>query len=315
MNCSGGIPIGTTGVVLIKLQGTISLRPNDQFVQVTVGLASRVKLGDVPVVSGEGSAKITTAPGFGLDLSAAISVLSYQAASAEVSISEAQGFRTKIELSPPLFYASLEIKAWAKDGAFFFTGSGRARVQVCAGCVWKKWFIKMPPFEIRSPGCGRGLRVFPGRQLGHQGLRQRRLVPDRRIYQQQGRDHFWQCERQGAGYAEPDCAHPQGAANRRAHGHPSRRAPLPRIHLCGGWQPAGGRAPAAAVWFDGAFGSGMQPSDAISPTNVITQADTIFSMATAGPLAMSLIAPDNTEITPANAGTLLNAQSDLQPDA
>ncbi len=304
LNCQAGIPIGTTGVVLIKLQGTISLRPNDQFVQVTLGLASRVKLGDVPVVSGEGSAKITTAPGFGLDLSAAISVLSYQAASAEVSISEAQGFRTKIELSPPLFYASLEIKAWAKDGAFFFTGSGRARVQVCAGCVWKKWFIKMPPFEIRSPDVGADFGAFQDGSWGIKGFISVATWQIGAFINNKGEIKFGDVSDKVL--ATPSLiAHirkAQQAAERM--GIKAAERPFPEYtfaadgSLLVGAQlplPYGSSEPSAR----------LQPGDAISPTNVITQADTIFSMAAAGPLAMSLIAPDNTEITAANAGTLL----------
>ena len=307
LNCQNGIPIGTTGVVLIKLQGTISLRSNDQFVQVTVGLASRVKLGDVPVVSGEGSAKITTAPGFGLDLSAAISVLSYQAASAEVSISEAQGFRTKIELSPPLFYASLEIKAWAKDGAFFFTGSGRARVQVCAGCIWKKWFIKMPPFEIRSPDVGADFGSFQDGSWGIKGFISMASWQIGAFINNKGEIKF-------GNVSDKVLATPSLVAQIRAAQQTAKRMgisaaerPYPEYAFAPDGSlivsarlplPSGSTEPVE-------FLKQLRPSDAISPTDVITQADTIFSMASAGPLAVSLIAPDNTEITPANAGTLL----------
>ena len=304
LNCQNGIPIGTTGIVLIKLQGTISLRPNDQFVQVTLGLASRVKLGDVPVVSGEGTAKITTAPGFGIDLSAAISVLSYQAASAEVSISEAQGFRTKIELSPPLFYASLEIKAWAKDGAFFFTGSGRARVQVCAGCIWKKWFIKMPPFEIRSPDVGADFGAFQDGSWGIKGFISIASWQIGAFINNKGEIKFGNVSDKVL--ATPSLVaqifKAQQAANRM--GISAAERPFPEYTFA----PDGSLIVSARLPLP--VGSSepskqLRPTDAISPTDVITQADTLFSMAAAGPLAVSLIAPDNTEITPANAGTLL----------
>lgn len=305
LNCTSGIPIGTTGVVLIKLQGTISLRPNDQFVQVTVGLASRVKLGDVPVISGEGSAKITTAPGFGLDLSAAISVLSYQAASAEVSISEAQGFRTKIELSPPLFYASLEIKAWAKDGAFFFTGSGRARVQVCAGCVWKKWFIKMPPFEIRSPDVGADFGSFQDGSWGIKGFVSVASFQIGAFINNKGEIKFGDVSDKVLATPSLIAQIRKAQQNAERMGIRAAERPFPEYTFApDGSLIVGARLPLP-------YGSTeplarLQPSDAVSPTNVITQADTIFSMAAAGPLVMSLIAPDSTEITSANAGTLLN---------
>ncbi len=305
LNCQGGIPIGATGIVLVKLQGTISLRPNDQFVQVTLGLASRIKLGDVPVVSGEGSAKITTAPAFGLDLSAAISVLSYQAASAEVSISEAQGFRTKIELSPPLFYASLEIKAWSKDGAFFFTGSGRARVQVCAGCVWKKWFIKIPPSEIRSPDVSADFGAFQDGSWGIKGFMSIASFQIGAFVNNRGEVKFGDVSDKVL--ATPSLIAQVRKAQQSAERMGIRAAerPFPEyIFAADGSLTVSANLPLPNTSAEPS--QLMGPSDAISPTNVITQADTIFSMAAAGPLAMSLIAPDNTEITPANAATLLN---------
>jgi hypothetical protein len=196
MKCSVGIPIDATGFALTGVEGTVSLRPDEEFVQLSVTISAMKSLGDTPLVELEGTTRVTINPAFRLDLSVTLKVLAFEMANASATITESS-FEANLVIRSFIYEGRVSIHAWTSRGSFHFTGSGSIQVGVdrCAwvdgGCIvgyptcsWcRKWIfyypchcswhcvleLCIPPFSIWSPTIGCEFGEFTNGAYGVKG--------------------------------------------------------------------------------------------------------------------------------------------------
>ena len=325
MVCDPGIPIGQTGFLLASVQGTLSLRPDSTYVALAAEIVSQPRLGGTPLLKGQGMTTITTRPAFGLDLGAALYVLGYQAAQANVSISEQDGFRTTVLLQGILWRTTVSIHAWTQHGRFHFTGSGVAQVGVGRGRIWqgcvnvpcgvkwcKKWRISypcglrycnvciaVPPQDLWLGSLGAEFGEFQGGVYGFKGFVSLSGYTIGFFVNHQGNLDFGNVSH----YRLVDSA--QVAQAWRVWKAVQRgAAPLSQAALDDGLTFLANGDVIIKTPNDRPLWQPFGLTDAITQTNVITQTDTAFEVVSDVPLTMTIIAPDGTEITPDNYQTI-----------
>ncbi|MBX3052318.1 MAG: cadherin domain-containing protein [Caldilineaceae bacterium] len=143
--CSQGIPIGNTGLFLTSVKGTISLRPDNEFVRVdvTVEAAKRIPAINKPALSMEGTMQVDISPQFQVDLSGALYVLSFKIAEAQAVVNE-RSFRAEVSISAVFIHGNAWIHAWSADDSFHFTGGGNISVGLKKGSIDNSLCIPYP---------------------------------------------------------------------------------------------------------------------------------------------------------------------------
>ncbi len=321
MSCSVGIPIDTTGFALTGVEGTVSLRPDEEFVQLKVTISSMKTLGDYPLMQAVGETKVTINPAFRMDLSVTLKVLVFETANASATITS-NSFEANLVIRNywPPYEGKVSVHAWTSDGSFHFTGSGSIRVGVdrCQwvdeGCIvayptcstcWA-WFVPypchcrwhcvlelcIPPFSIWSPTVGCEFGEFTNGAYGVKGYIDLYGLTIGFYIDHTGDLDFGDV----SGY------------------HLVTSSEVQRFRDMA--QQSGKIGTASVV--DGRFifpadsqviiktpivlGSGqtLQASGTVTRTYAISQSDVSFVVGADGPLDVSLIAPNGDEITPDN---------------
>lgn len=196
-SCDEGIPIGNTGLFLTSVQGTVSLRPNEEFVRVEVSVEAgkRIPAIDKPVMTADGTMQIDISPTFKADLSGALSVLSFEIANAQVVASE-NSVRATVQISAVFIHGEAWIHAWTTDDRFHFTGGGNVTVGLVKGSIddslcipypcgiktCKKWGIpypcgvkiceeclSIPPFDLTLASASAQFGEFTNGRYGFKG--------------------------------------------------------------------------------------------------------------------------------------------------
>jgi hypothetical protein len=329
MACDPGIPIGQTGFLLASVQGTLSLRQGDTYVELAAEIVSALDLAGEPLIRGEGTTRITIEPAFGLDLSAVLYVLGYKAAQADVSISEQDGFRTTVWLQGTLWRTTVSIHAWTRYGRFHFTGSGLTEVGVGKGQIWQacedipcglKWCkwgwiwrpcgakycnicITIPPVDCWLGGLGTEFGEFQGGVYGFKGYvsflgytagffvdhRGTLDFGDVSQYHLVDGAQVAQARRAWEAAQRGDLSLAQAVLDDRLTFLPNGDVIIKTPNTLPNDQ---------SLW------QPLGVTDAITRVNVISQTDTIFAVISDVPLTVTLIAPDGTEITPDNYQTV-----------
>ncbi len=132
--CDPGLAIGSTGLFLTSLSGQITLTPNNEMVNVQVGIEAGKKIGTTPVIGLDGTMDLTLRPAFQIDLGVALNVLSFQIARSKATITQ-NSFSTTINITAAILYGTASINAWSTDGKFHFTGSGRMSIEIRKGSI------------------------------------------------------------------------------------------------------------------------------------------------------------------------------------
>ncbi len=195
--CSEGIPIGNTGLLLTSVQGTISLRPDNEFVrvEVTIEAAKRIPKINKPALKVDGIMQVDISPQFQVDLSGALYVLSFRIADAQAVVNE-RNFRAQVRISAVFIHGNAWINAWSADDRFHFTGGGRLSVGLkkgsidsdlclpypCGAKICKKWGIPypcgikickacvpVPPFSLTLASAGAQFGEFTNGRYGFKG--------------------------------------------------------------------------------------------------------------------------------------------------
>jgi len=325
-SCSKGIPIANTGFELTGVRGVISLRPNSQYVSIGVTIESSVKVASFSALKLDADAKFQWAPEFAGEISGALYVLTmYQVGGAKVSLSESDGFRTTVWMRGIVWELTVSIHAWSQWGRFHFTGSGLARIGMGKGQIWQgcvpypcgvRWCekcvwgvcvpypcgvnicdgcINVPPSDMWIGGLGADFGEFVGGAYGFKayvsfaGYTIGAFVDNRgtirfgdvsayRLYGKmqlaQAQETWKAAQRSGALTDKGD----------RTFTFLSDDDVLVNFELP---MKSDSMAP-------------LSVSDAITPVNVITQTDTLFSVKSDTPLDVSLVSPDGITITVEN---------------
>jgi uncharacterized delta-60 repeat protein len=143
--CSQGIAIGSTGMFLTAVKGTVSLRPDNEFVklEVTIEAGKRIPAINKPAIYVDGSMQVDISPAFKLDLDVALYVLSLKIAQAHATVTETS-FRANIRIDAVFIHGEAWIHAWSTDDKFHFTGGGKLTVGLKKGSISNDVCIPYP---------------------------------------------------------------------------------------------------------------------------------------------------------------------------
>ncbi|RIK36750.1 MAG: hypothetical protein DCC55_26350 [Chloroflexi bacterium] len=140
---TAGIPIGTTGLVVSQVFGTVSLRPDNQFVRLSIRIdtARRLPLpspANKPLATIDGSATVLIEPEWGLDLAGALTIIGkFEVANGSASVRRDR-FSTSFNVNLLIVKGSARIDAWTSSGnRFHFTGRGVVRLNLGKGVLYE----------------------------------------------------------------------------------------------------------------------------------------------------------------------------------
>lgn len=159
ISCDVGIPIDNTGLAVTGVEGTVSLRPDSQFVSLslTVSTIKKIPVLNISPIKAVGTATLHWHPQWGLDLGAVVYMLDvFKTAQTQVSIRENRVSYTA-NFTSFLVNGQVSVNAWTDWSSFHFTGRGNVQVGFRQGqllhkcaCIpyptavcWK-WFIPYP---------------------------------------------------------------------------------------------------------------------------------------------------------------------------
>lgn len=196
--CSPGIPIGSTGLELTGVSGTISLRPDNTFVQLSVAVATSAKVPVLgyPLAQLNGGTTVFIQPEWGVDFSVNLELLSLiEVAKAQASIRKGR-FSTRVSFNAVIITGEAGVDIWTSSGTrIHFTGRGSITVNIPKGVVtkvcapypcgychnpkgWKPWHCHprictkctgIPPREVGTPKVGADFGEFSNGAYGFKG--------------------------------------------------------------------------------------------------------------------------------------------------
>lgn len=140
------IPIGTTGFLLKRIAGKITLEPERTVVEIEAGVATVAKvLPGVPVLEADGTFKLQSNP-FELGLAGGLNLFKLPVASADARIWD-KGFEGGLKVEIIVARGEVRVATWV-DQELHMTGSGYLELGVERGVVVKgkcfKLFRKIP---------------------------------------------------------------------------------------------------------------------------------------------------------------------------
>lgn len=176
LGCSQGIPIGPTGLQISGVSGTISLRPDVQFVQIAIEITPAVKFGSL-LFKADVGAKFFWEPEWGLDLfgkAKMFTVLDVGAFTASVR-KDRMGFTGYVQSF--VMRGEVTFNAWWPNGQFHFSGSGRVTLGLeegalyskCADLVVDEVCVNIPPFDTEVGNVGVEGGLFTNGRYGFKG--------------------------------------------------------------------------------------------------------------------------------------------------
>jgi parallel beta-helix repeat protein len=131
-HCSKGIPLGSTGLFLTAVKGTVLLNPNEESVEIEMTIITGQKTPNgKPVATMDGEMKVFVKPAFRLDMGVALQLMSFGLVQADASVTETS-FRTTLHVSAAFIRGSASISAWSTDNnqRWHFTGSAEIGVVI-----------------------------------------------------------------------------------------------------------------------------------------------------------------------------------------
>jgi len=302
LSCDPGIPIDATGLQVSGVFGTISLRPDAQWVEIGLEITnadSSLNPADLQLLKIEAIVKILWQPEWGVDLTGRLTLLEfYEAAEATASIRE-DSLRFTLYIQAFIVRGELVVNAWWPDGSFHFSGSGRVTVGLWKGSIWEWCFwalfgdicISIPPFDLTLPPVGADFGEFTNGKYGVKGYIE--------VF---GKQYGFYIDEDGdldiGGVSEYQIVTPPQFA--LAHQR---------------WKAAQQQAERDGLWLDpegwdetfsfpaeniAAINVTVSPSDVITRMQVITPTDVSFLVSTQVPVTVSLRTPSDLVITPDN---------------
>lgn len=175
LSCDPGIPIAQTGLYLTEVSGTVSLRPGDTYVKLSLTVVTLKKISDIALAQAQGSATVLIEPEWGLDLGVQLELLSaIEVAKAEASIRKDR-FSTRFSFQALVIGGDAGVDIWTANTKLHFTGRGTVGVRAPSGSIYKKCIVlclSIPPSDIEVGGIGADIGEFTnGASNGKFGLK------------------------------------------------------------------------------------------------------------------------------------------------
>lgn len=327
MSCDKGIPIGQSGFQLTGVNGTLSLRPDNQFVNIGVVIETVAKVGGTSLLKATANAQFQWKPEYDLTIQGALFIFgTYQIGSASVGINQNRGFSGNVWVRGVLWEAAISIRAWNGGGRFHFTGSAEVRFGMgkgqifdqcaslpCGVKICKKWGIpypcgvkfcnvcvSIPPSDLWLGGVRADFGAFTNGAYGIKGTVSFMGYSIGAYVDTAGRVRFGDV----SGY--------------RLISSPTVRAARTEwndLRTLGVNQPQIIRDAVSYAFPDDGrvvlgvntpFAEadyGLTPANVITGLSIITQTDTLFSVKSNLPLSVSLLSPEGVTITVDNYAT------------
>lgn len=130
--CSKGIPLGSTGLFLTAVKGTVLLNPDEESVEIEMTIVTGQKTpSGKPVATMDGEMKVFIKPAFRLDMGVALQLMSFGLVQADATVTETS-FRTTLHVTAAFIRGSASISAWSTDNnqRWHFTGSAEVGVVI-----------------------------------------------------------------------------------------------------------------------------------------------------------------------------------------
>ena len=326
VSCDTGIPIDSTGLALTGVEGTVSLRPDSKYVSLTLTVSTVKKIPGLNIspIKAEGTAKLMWDPEWGLDLSSTVYLLEvFKTSQTAVSI-RPNRLSFTANFTSFLVKGELSINAWTDWSSFHLTGRGEVEVGFFKGSIlhecfcipyptkvcWK-WCFPYPCGWKKTCGCldilpfslyvtlGAEFGEFTNGAWGFKGYVDLPILGDVGIYiDSEPSLHI-------GGMSKYQLVTPPGILEALRQWRTARDLGIQNV----GPVPAA-QSPDIRVISDNQVtlrvpvnvkSTGMDAQDQeITPVELETQKNTLFTLTSSKPLLMTLQAPDGTLITPSN---------------
>ncbi len=315
-SCDPGLAIGTTGLFLTSINGEVTVEPGEEQVDVEVTIeAGKSVPGLGPIVALDGGMSLRPRP-FKLDVGAALSVLSFEVADADATLTTRK-FRTSVRVTGLFYTTSAKVQIRTRSGRVIFTGSGRAAIEVVKGSLGEKCFIfcvDVPPFGI---GPLASVRVDVGEfrtgDFGFKGVVKVLGISTGFFVDASGRLKFGDVSRfrlvraqqvaaakaiQGAALENGDTGETSAVSASDVAAHEAALRDF--VFLENEQGESEGVIIRAPLEKATASAEEIRASDVITQINLIRHGDVVFDLMATGPIDLTLISPEGKEITPAN---------------
>ena len=294
LECSKGIPIGSTGLQIVGIQGTLSLRPDMQFVKIAVQITPIQ--GGAKLFALKVAATLFWAPEWGFDLTGEATMFKMEVGRFAASIrSNKMSFKGYVQ--SVAIKGEVQFYAWWPDGQFHFSGQGKVTLYLDKGILYQKCTtlpfvgkrcVSVPPNTMEAGSVGVQGGEFTNGRYGFKGF-----------VEFFGSQYGFFVSEDGfdvGGVSGYNIATPRDIELARQQ-----------------WQEQRGMVEAGLLAWDSpisfpndntlAVEVRVNPSDVISQVTVLTPSDTLFIVSSSLPLTVTLETPSGDIITPQNAAT------------
>jgi len=300
IQCTTGIPIDNTGLALTGVSGTVVLRPDSQYVSLTLTVSSIARVPGLgySLIRGDGTATLHWDPAWGLDLDMIVYLLeTFRVSQTHIGVG-LNRYSFTAHVTNYYIHGDLRIDAWTDWVRLHIAGRGEARIGLVSGSIYQgctdfglfEICVSIPPFDLYVT-LGAEFGEFTNNQWGVKGYVQIPVFGRYGVYVD----------------ARPSL-HVGGVDQYQLVTPPQILEALARRHAAGPPGTMGPFPPDAAIQALSDHQVVLRvpvhmPTPPIAPSEIITvpaQRDTLFALSSSERLTMTLRAPDGTVITPDN---------------
>ncbi len=160
------IPIGSTGLDLTGIRGTVNVDPAAGAATINVGLSVASSLPGMFRADAEGT--LATKP-FALAVNGTLWMFSDMLRGDASTRFTANSFRADINLTVGIVRGNVSINAWSEQGKFHFTGYGSVAFALTKGSILDVAFLKLPPRDMEFGGIDVAVGEFTNGRWGVRG--------------------------------------------------------------------------------------------------------------------------------------------------
>ncbi|GEM_PF-3385457 len=160
------IPIGSTGLDLTGIRGTVSVDPAADATTISVGLSVASSLPGMFRADADGT--LVTRP-FALAVTGTLWMFSDLLRGTASTRFTADSFQADINLTVGVVRGAVSINAWSERGKFHFTGYGSVAFALAKGSILDVAFLKLPPKDMVFEGIDVAVGEFTNGKWGVRG--------------------------------------------------------------------------------------------------------------------------------------------------
>ena len=160
------IPIGSTGLDLTGIRGSVSVDPAAGSTTISVGFSVASSVPAMFRANADGT--LVTKP-FSLAASGTFWMFSDLIRGDASTRFTANSFSATVHLTVGIVRGEVSVNAWSDRGQFHFTGYGKVAVALTKGSILNVWFLKLPPRDMEFGGVDVAVGEFTNGKWGIRG--------------------------------------------------------------------------------------------------------------------------------------------------